>query len=164
MPRLPLAFLAALTGLLWASFVQADHFAIDLEVQSAKITKTAHAAVLDADAKPVARDVLMVKTGDAITVKWALSNTDPKVAAKDVLVHFFVVKEEKTGQATVPKLTKDLAAESALTMDFQPQDKAEGTVTFAIDKPGSYLVRLETKGAAGKDGHEQFAAIDLLVR
>jgi hypothetical protein len=163
MPRLPHAFLTALTGFLWASFVQADHFAIDLEVQSAKVTKTAHAVVLDVNAKP-ARDVLMVKTGDAITVKWGLGNTDPKVAAKDVLVHFFVVKEEKTGQATVPKLTKDVAAESALTMDFQPQDKAEGAVTFAIDKPGAYLVRLETKGAAGKDGHEQFAAIDLLVR
>jgi len=38
-------------------------------------------------------------------------------------------------------------------------------LTFTIDTPGVYLVRLETIGAAGRDpdAHEHFAALDVVV-
>jgi hypothetical protein len=49
-------------------------------------------------------------------------------------------------------------------MDFKPSDRTEGEITLVVAKPGCYLLRVETKGAAGKDGHEQFAALDLVVR
>ena len=64
----------------------------------------------------------------------------------------------------MPKLNKDVVAETAMTMDFKPKDKAKGEVTVEIDKPGAYLVRIETIGAAsGANLHEHFAALDLVI-
>jgi hypothetical protein len=145
----------------------ADEFAIALEARADKASKTAHAEVaglgLGTAAKP--RPVLEVKAGQRVAVKWTLRCTDPKNTYKDVLVHFFAVKEEKAGQQAVPKLDKDVAAESALTMDFKPKDTADGELSLTIAQPGTYLLRLETIGAAvGLEGHEHFAALDLVVR
>ena len=93
------------------------------------------------------------------------SNSDPKAQYKDVTVHFFAVKEEKAGQPDVPKLSKGVAAESALSMDFAPKDKCEGEMNLTIDKAGCYLFRVETIGAArGLEGREYFAALDVQVR
>jgi hypothetical protein len=161
----------ALANLVWCFFLLpvqavAHHFEIDLEVTSGKEKKAAHAEAVGLGSKPKARAVIAIKAGAAVTVKWKLSNIDARATFKDVLVHFFVVKEQMLGQAFVPKLDpKDVAVESALTMDFKPRDKNEGELKFTIAKPGSYLLRLETIGAAvGKDGHEHFAAFDLDVR
>jgi hypothetical protein len=153
-----------LFGWLPAVAARADHFAIDLEARAGKESKTAHAetAALGTSAKP--RPVLQVKAGERVNVKWTLRCTDAKETYKDVLVHFFAVKEEKAGQQAVPKLDRDVAAESALTMDFKPKDASDGELSFTVDRPGSYLLRLETIGAAvGLEGHEHFAALDLVV-
>jgi len=100
-----------------------------------------------------------------LTVHWTLRNVDTRASFKDVLVHFFVVKIDKAGQAVVPKLDRDVVAESALTMDFKPKEKAEGEVTLRLPRPGAYLMRLETIGAVtGPAGHEDFAALDVSVR
>ena len=105
--------LAVLGWLLSAGTSRAeDSFAIDLEVHAAKATKTAHAQASGLGVKPKDREILEIKAGERITVKWKLRNTDPKATYKDVTVHFFAVKEEKAGQPTVPKLSKDVAAES----------------------------------------------------
>jgi hypothetical protein len=145
--------------------VRADEFAIDLEARAGKESKTAHAEAAALGAAPKPRAVLEAKAGERVTVKWALRCTDAKETYKDVIVHFFAVREEKTGQQAVPKLDKDVAAESALTMDFKPKDAADGELSFTVDRPGSYLLRLETIGAAaGLEGHEHFAALDLVVR
>jgi hypothetical protein len=71
---------------------------------------------------------------------------------------------DKVGQTTVPKLNRGVAAESALTMDFRPKESTHGELTFRIDTPGVYLVRVETIGAAvGLEGHEHFATLDVVV-
>jgi hypothetical protein len=157
--------LAVAGGLLAPAATAAEPFAIDLEISSGKATKTAHAESAARDAKPAERAALEVKAGDRVTVKWKLSSTDPAATVRDVTVHFFAVAEENAGQQTLPKLDKGVVAESALTMDFGPKDRNEGTLTFTIDKPGCYLFRLETIGAAaGPPGHEDFAALDVKVR
>jgi hypothetical protein len=144
---------------------RADHFTIDLGVQAGKVSQTAHAEMAAIGVKPKERAILEVKAGERISVKWALASAAPKETVKDVTVHFFVVKEEKAGQQIVPKLDRDVIAESALTMDFKPKDKTKGELSFTIEKAGAYLLRLETIGAAaGTDGHEHFAALDLVVR
>ncbi|HJT78782.1 MAG TPA: hypothetical protein VJ739_16375 [Gemmataceae bacterium] len=150
--------------LLATAAARADHFAIDLVAQAGKASQTAHAekAGLDAVVKP--RPVLEARAGQAVTVKWTLRCTDPKKTYNDVIVHFVAVKEEKAGQRTVPKLDKDVTAESALNMDFKPKDSADGQISFTLKEPGAYLLRLETIGAAvGAEGHEHFAALDLVV-
>lgn len=143
----------------------ANHFTIDVKVQAGKEGKTAHAETAGFGVKPKARGIIELKKGQRVTVKWVLQSAAARGKVEDVLVHFFVVQEEKAGQRAVPKLTQDVTVETALTMDFKPKDKAESELSFQIDKPGVYLLRLETIGAAkGEDAHEHFAALDLVVR
>jgi hypothetical protein len=142
----------------------ANHFTIELKVQAGKASATAHAETAALGVQPKKREVLRVKSGDRITVKWRLTNANSKSEFKNVLVHFFTAKEEKLGQKAPPKLNKSVAAESALSMDFKPGDLSRGEMVFTISTPGYYLLRLETIGAAvGEDGHEHFAALDLAV-
>jgi hypothetical protein len=141
------------------------HFAIDLEVKSPKGSQTAHAQVSALGEKPKARATLEAKTGDKITVKWTLRSTAAKETAKDVTVHFYAAKISKLAEPPPSRLDKNVVTETALTMDFKPKDKTEGELNFQIDEPGFYLLRLETIGAAvGLDGHEHFAALDLIVQ
>jgi hypothetical protein len=154
-----------LSGFFPSAPVRADHFAIDLEVKADGARKTVKADRAALGVKAKEREALTAKAGATMTVKWTVTSTAKTGVVKDVLVHFFVVKEEKLGQASVPKLDKDVAAESALTMDFKPKDKATGELSFTIASPGIYLLRLETIGAAsGADGHEHFAALDLVIK
>lgn len=163
MPRFLLG-LAAFAGLA-ASASAAEPFAIDLEVRSGKANKTAHAESAAPDFTAPERGVLEVKAGDRVTVKWTLRGTDPAAKLQNITVHFFAVKEETAGQKAVPKLDKGVVAESALTMDFGPGDKNEAELTFTIEEPGCYLLRLETIGAvAALADHDDFAAIDVKAR
>lgn len=164
MPRALLTGWLLLGWLCWPAAVSAHHITIDLKAQAGKETKSASAETAAPGVKPKLRGVLHARVKAPITVRWTLTNADPKTTYKDVIVHFFAVKVEKVGQTTVPKLTRGVAAESALTMDFRPKDAARGELTFRIDAPGIYLVRVETIGAAvGRDGHEHFATVDVVV-
>ncbi len=157
--------LAVLGWLLAGSAARADHLAIDLQAQSGKAKQTAHAEKIGIGVKPKARGVLEVKAGTPITVTWTLRSTEATDTLKDILVHAFVVQEEKAGQLAIPRLTKDVVVETGLTVDLKPKGKTEGKLTFTIEKAGPYLLRLETIGAAlGPMGHEHFAALDLVVR
>jgi hypothetical protein len=144
---------------------RADSFTIDLKMETPDTSRTVHAQAVTLGGKPRARLVLDGASGKPFLIHWTLTSTASQETFKDVLVHFFIVKEEKAGQQAVPKLDKQVEAESALTMDFKPGDRAQGEQTLQIDKPGAYLVRLETVGAAtGGDGHEYFAALDLIIQ
>jgi hypothetical protein len=143
----------------------ADGFAIDLEVKAPKGSRTVHEEPAGFQIKPKPRAVLEVQTGDSITIKWVLATKAPKETVKDVLVHFYAVKIDKPGDPPPSKLGKDVLLESALTMDFKPKDKSEGELNLQLDKPGTYLLRLETRGAAvGPMDHEHVATLDLVVR
>ncbi len=164
MPRC-LIGLAAFLGLFVSAAAAAEPFAIDLVVHSGKASKTAHAESAAPDAKTAPRGVLEIKAGDRVTVHWKISAADPKANLEDVTVHFYAIKEEKPGQPPAPKLDKGVVAETALTLDFVSEAKNESELTFTIARPGSYLFRLETLGAAaGLEGHEDFAAIDVTAR
>lgn len=166
-PLAPVLVLAVLVGIGALPAAWAGPFTIDLKAQAGKANQTAHAETLARrpGTKPKPRGVLEVKAGERVTIRWALRHADPKDTAKDILVHFFVVKEAKAGQPAVPKLDQGVVVDSALTMDFRPSDKTEGELTLMIAEPGPYLLRLETIGAAmGIDGREYFAALDLVAR
>jgi len=138
---------------------------MDLEVKAGKESKKGQADVTVMATKPKARPVLVAEASKPIRVHWKVTSTATKGEAKDVLIHFFVVTLAEVGQSTVPKLDKDVVSESALTMDFQPKDKASGELEFRIEKPGVYLVRVETRDTASEPGgHDHFAALDLVVK
>jgi hypothetical protein len=161
MSRLLIA-LAAFSGL---SAVAAEPFVIDLEVHCGKASKTAHAESAAVGAKPKERPLLEVKAGDKITAHWKLSGADAKAKIEDVTVHFVAVGEEQANQPPSRKMVKGVVAESALIMDVGPKDINESELSFTIDKPGYYLVRVETIDAvAGGAAHDSFAALDVKVR
>ena len=145
---------------------RADHFTIDLEVKAPKANKTVHAETLGLGIKTKPRAVLEIQAGDRITIKWTLAST-AKDAFKDVQIQFYAVKIPKPGDPPPPprEFDKDAILQTALTMDFKPKDKTEGELSLQVDKPGTYLLRLETKGAAvGPDDHEHFATLDVVAR
>ncbi len=113
--------------------------------------------------KPPSRPVVELIQDEAVRVSWHAKNTSQSETFKDVLVHFFVVQEKKTGQADVPKLTKDVTYEGALTADFKPGEDANWQWTLKIHDPGSYLLRVETIGMEKHHGHDHYAAMDLVV-
>jgi hypothetical protein len=141
--------------------VQADQFTIELAGRSAKEPKGVEAVY---PAKAAARASFMAGADAPIIVKWTVRSAEPTSTIKDVLVHFFVVKLDKPNQQEVPKLTKNVVVESALHMDFRPKDKTGGEITFTLANPGTFLIRVELKGIADKDGREPFAALDLIAR
>lgn len=165
MTRIHGYFLAILLALVISETATADHFVIDLEVKAPKANRTVHAETLGLGVKPKPRAVLEVQAGDTITIKWTLASTAPKETVKDVLVHFYAVKINKAGDPPPPKLEKDVLLETALTMDFKPKDKSEVEHSLRVEKPGTYLLRLETIGAAGgPNDHEHFATLDVVAR
>jgi hypothetical protein len=157
--------LTILTSIMGLLATRADHLTFEAEVNVDGLRKKCGADISAPGVKAKPREALDVPVGKQITVKWTATHTGTDEALKDVVIHFFVVKEEKAGQATIPKLDRDVLAESALTMDFKPRDKQTGELTFQIDARGVYLLRVESLGAVvGIGGHEDFAALDLIVK
>jgi hypothetical protein len=156
---MPMIRVLACTVALLASAapVAAADFALELLAQAGKESRRTETA-----SSP--RPVLSAAADTPITLRWTVRNSDKEATIKDVLVHLFAVKEERLDQADVPKLTKGVVVESALTMDFKPQGRTEGEVTIRVTEPGCYLIRLELKGAAAKGEREPFTALDLRIR
>jgi hypothetical protein len=154
--------LGVIGGLSLAAFAWGDAFTIELQVETNGASQTAQAEPIALSAVPKARKVLKGKVGVPLKISWTITCAGAKTEMKNVLVHFFTVKEHKLGQQNVPKLTKDVTAESAVSLDFMPGDKAKGSLTFTVDQPGFYLMRLETIGAP--EGQDCFAALDLAIQ
>jgi hypothetical protein len=145
---------------------RADHFTIDLEVKAPKANRTVHAETLGLGVKTKPRAVLEIQAGDKITIKWTLASAGKDIV-KDMQVQFYAVKIAKPGDPppSPRDFDKDAIVQTALTMDFKPKDKTEGELSLQVDKAGTYLLRLETKGAAvGSDDHEHFATMDVVAR
>jgi hypothetical protein len=114
--------------------------------------------------KPAEKRVMMEARTDAqFTAAWKVKRTG-KDEAKDVLVHFYVVRIGRPGEAPPPLEPKRVVLESALTMDFPPGESTGAALKFRVDEPGVYLVRIETRPNADETGHEDFAAMDLVIK
>jgi len=166
MIRLPTTLLATFGVLVAATAsAQAGEFEITINVDVAdRQISTEETAESPTTRTLPPRPVAELTQDQTARVSWHAENTGDVKEFKEVLVHFFVVREEKTGQAEVPKLTKDVTYEGALTMDFKPHENADWQWTFRIHEPGSYLLRVETIGLREEHGHEHYAAMDLVVK
>ena len=146
---------------LGSAAIAAD-FEMSLEVKSAMQQVSAKPTEEQPSAaKPHPRPVFTSESKETLLVSWKATNNAKQATFQDVLIHCFVVAEKEPGQASMPNL-KDPVQESALTMDFKPGDSATGEFSLMIDKPGAYLVRIETQNVLDKHGHEHYAALDLV--
>jgi hypothetical protein len=139
----------------------AEHAKIELEVAGRRGDVRAHVDQTPPEWGKNPRPVLKVRPNEPVKVQFMLTNIYPHKTLENVVVHFFVVREEKTGQKEIPDLKGDVVVESAFDMDFKPGGKAGQRTTFKIAEPGVYLVRVETRNT--QSDHEHFAAIDLVV-
>jgi hypothetical protein len=143
--------------------IRAEHAKINLEVNGAgeQVAATVDQTPPESGKNP--RPVLKVKAGQPIKIQWSLVNVYPNKTLENVVVHFYVAREQKAGQKPTPDLSVEdnVVLESAFEMDFKPGAKAGARNGFKIDRPGAYLVRVETRQT--DSDHEHFAAVDLVV-
>lgn len=160
--RLSRPFLiAALGGVLGTSQALAEHAKIQLEVGGRRDHATAYVDQTPPEWGKNPRPVLKVRPNEPVKVQFLLTNVYPHKTLENVVVHFFVVREEKAGQKPIPDLKGEVVLETAFDMDLKPGGKAGQRTTFKIDEPGAYLIRVETRNT--QSDHEHFAAIDLIV-
>ena len=154
---------ATLILALAASVTRAEHAKISLDVTTSSDQKTAFVDQTPPASGKNPRPVIKAKVGEKIKVQYLFTNVYPNKTIENVVVHFFIARQEKVGQKELPDLNNEegLVLETAFDMDFKPGAKAGARTSVRIDKPGVYLVRIETRQT--QSDHEHFAAIDLVV-
>ena len=164
----PILIALLLAGLSQPARVWADAFSMTLEVSCGAARQSA-TTQSDAPRVPgaiqpplVKRPLLQVAAGEKLTAKWKAANTGPQPAV-DVLVHFYVVRIEKPGQAPPPLEPHEVVIETAGTMDLPPAGSTSAELQFLPDRAGAYLVRIEIP-VSDQGGQAHYAAIDLVVK
>ena len=141
--------------------VRAEHAKIHLDVVAPGGQVTAFVDQTPPESGKNPRPVIAAKAGAPIKIEWTLTNVYPHKTLENVVVHFFIAREEKAGQKSMPNLNGDVVLESAFEMDFKPGAKAGQRQSLRIEAPGVYLIRVESRQT--KSDHEHFAAIDLVI-
>ena len=158
-----LRFRWALCVLLFASSARAEGYGASLTVSDGKdhqVSATPTAGLH----KPLDRRPSLAAGADAeFTAEWKVVRTAHD-EEKDVLVHFYVVKIEREGQAPPPLDPKIVVMESALTMDFPPGEKSSAKLRFRLPEAGRYLVRIEAGGDPRKAVQPDFAELELSAK
>ena len=96
------ACVALALGAVLSRHAGAEHFDMLLRVNSGEKQEQASMDTTPPIGGVNPRPVVRVKAGDPIQVTWRLKNVSPHGALKNVSIHFFVVREAKTGQKPVP--------------------------------------------------------------
>jgi hypothetical protein len=146
--------------------VQAEHANITLKILKldAASGEADELATGDADREPPAggytkRPLAKVKVNEPLALQFFLTNTYPHGVHKDVVVRYFVVREDKARQKELPDLKSGVVVRGQFKMNFKPKCKVGARVEFTIREPGIYLLRVDT--ANTQSDHEHFSAIDV---
>jgi hypothetical protein len=161
MPRLIVPLTTILMLLALVSPVRAEHAKINLEVSTGRDNVAAFVDQTPPDWGKNPRPVIKARTNEPIRINYQFTNVYPHKTLENVVVHFFIARQQKVGQKELPEVKGDVVMETAFDMDFKPGSKAGQRSTVKIDTPGVYLIRIETRNT--QSDHEHFAAIDLVV-
>lgn len=99
---------------------------------------------------------LALKTGDSLNVQWSVLNPDKGGSIPDVTLHLSLNRNAKSDADTI--------YEGAFVMDFEPGSKGSAELLIQVPSAGSYVLKIETIGAAAKLGREYSATIDVKVQ
>ena len=135
----------------------AENFAISLKVQSGGREQTAVSGQ-PAGAPPTFK----AKAKDVVWVQWSAANGASGPPLSDITLHVFMDRGD--ARAHAPKPGPKALYESALIQDFERGVKSSGEFRMSMPEPGTYLVRAETIGAAGKLGKEAAAVMQVSVQ
>jgi hypothetical protein len=146
-------------ALVWAS----EHAKVNLDVSASGEKVTAFVDQTPPEHGKNPRPVIKARVGEPIKIEWTFTNVYPHKTLENVVVHFYVAKEQAVGQKPTPDLSieENVVLETAFEMDFKPGAKAGARTKIRVDKPGTYLIRVESR--LTPSDHEHFAAVDLVV-
>jgi hypothetical protein len=147
--------------LLLPATLHAEHAKIELIVTSSRGEVTARVDQTPPAAGKNPRPVLRARAREPIRVQWQFTNVYPHKTLENVVLHFYIARQQKVGQKDLPELGEDVELETAIEMDFKPGRKAGQRQTVRLNSPGTYLVRVESRQT--QSDHEHFAAVDLVV-
>lgn len=161
-------WMPVLMSLAVVNVARAEHASIDLRVmrvdpQTGKDRDEVSASVLQDPPGEIGgqRPEFKAKAGEPLVLQFIFKNTYPHGEKKDCRVRFFVVREAKPKQKTVPDLREGVVTQGYFTLNFKPQCRVGARQAFTIKEPGSYLLRLQSENT--DSDHEHFAAIDIIV-
>jgi hypothetical protein len=147
---------------------QAEHAIIDLRImrvdpQTGASKDEMSASVLQ---EPPGENVnqrpqFKAKAGEPLVLQFILTNAYPHGEKKDVRIRYFVVREAKPKQKTVPDLREGVVTQGRFTLNYKPKCRVGARESFTVKEPGAYLLRVQTENT--DSDHEHFAAIDILV-
>jgi hypothetical protein len=133
----------------------ANDFSINLKVQSGGREQTAMSG------QSVAPPTFTAKAKEVVWVQWSVTNGAAGTALSDITLHVFM--ERGDARAAAPKPGPKALYESALIQDFEAGVKSSGEFRMPMPEAGTYLVRVETIGAAKKLGKEVAAVMQVSV-
>jgi len=153
---------------MWPVPLRAEHASIDLRAYhldpATRNIISQSSATADEDPPQGGlnpRPLLKVKAKEPLVLQFIYRNTYPHGDVKDVSVRYFVVREEKARQKTLPDIKTGTVTQGRFDLNFKLGSKVGARVEFTIPKPGIYLLRVQSEKT--RSDHEHFAAIDLQV-
>lgn len=132
-----------------------NDFTINLKVQSGGREQTAISG------QSAAPPTITAKAKEAVWVQWSVANGATGAPLSDITLHVFMDRGD--ARAAAPKPGPKALYESALIQDFEAGMKSSGEFRMPMPEAGTYLVRVETIGAAKKLGKEVAAVMQVSV-
>ena len=152
--------IAILFAILWGNSLRAEEFRLSLDLSQADHHQATTNPADPHQVKPVAKRASMtVEAESKVIAVWKVTYI-AKPPINDVLVHFYVVKIQRSGQAPPPLAPQQVLLESAQTMDFSTGTSTDAKMEVRPKEAGVYLVRLEAEGA----GETTAAEMELVVK
>ena len=133
----------------------ANDLTISLKLQSGGREQTANSGQI------AAPPTFTAKTKEVVWVQWSVANGAAGAPLSDITLHVFM--DHGDARAAAPKPGPKALYESALIQDFEAGAKSSGEFRMPIPEAGTYLVRVETIGAAKKLGKEVAAVMRVSV-
>ncbi len=148
--------------------VRAEHADISLRIMrlDPATGATIEEVSSQADQEPpqgghAARPLLKAHAKEPLVLQFFFTNTYPHGINKDVVVRYFLVREEKIKQKQVPDVAQGCVVEGEFKLTFKPKCRVGARVAFTAPPPGAYLLRVDSHNTSSD--HEHFSAIDLQV-
>ena len=140
---------------------RAEHFDIMLSVQQGNGRVEAYADHTPPEGGVNERPVLHAEAGQSIVLQFFMSDVNPHEVLDEVTVRYFIVPELAAGQKNVPPTNEEAVVKGEFLLDFAPDKQVGLRQVFRIEKPGTYLLRIESDNS--HSDHEHFSAVDIEV-
>jgi hypothetical protein len=155
-----LALLLLSLALSWQ--VRAEHFDFTLTVEGAAGRVEAHS-----DDDPPAeglnpRPVFHGKVGEVLYWQFFMTDAKPHDPFPRLKVRYYLIPQARAGERPAAGSKETPLLEGEFTLDMKFKNRVGLRQRFHVDRPGRYLLRVETANSHGD--HEHFSAADLEIK